>query len=135
MSEISLYDRLGSEAGVQRLVTLFYDHMDSHKAAKHIRSLHQAELSDSRQKLFEYFSGWFGGPQLFVNKYGHPRLKARHNHVTIGLEDRDAWLVCLYAAMDEMSLDKNLYKDLVEKIEPMADHMRNKVDESPLVDC
>ena len=134
-NQASLYDRIGGESGVQRLVTLFYDNMENTTKAEHIRSLHQADLSDSRQKLFEYFSGWFGGPSLFINKYGHPRLKARHNHVAVGLADRDAWLVCLYAAMDEMKLDKDLYDDLVEKIAPMADHMRNQADEAPLADC
>ena len=51
--ELSLYDRLGGETGVQRLVNLFYDHMDGSARAKHIRSLHQSDLSDSRQKLFD----------------------------------------------------------------------------------
>jgi hemoglobin len=134
-SQISLYDQLGGEAGVHRLVHLFYDHMDTSVAATHIRSLHQSDLSDSRQKLFEYFSGWFGGPPLFVEKHGHPRLRARHNHVAIGLADRDAWLACLYLAMNEMNLSESLHQDLVEKIAPMADHMRNNADEAPLADC
>jgi hemoglobin len=131
----SLYDRLGGKAGVQELVTRFYDIMDQDSAVKMIRDKHPAALANARPKLFEYFSGWFGGPPLFIDKYGHPRLKARHNHIKIGLEDRDQWLQCLYGALDQMEVDPMLRKDLLEKIEPMADHMRNLADESPLTDC
>jgi len=131
--EDSLYERLGGETGVRQLVDLFYDGMDSLPEARHIRSLHQAELHSAREKLFQYFSGWFGGPPLFIERYGHPRLRARHFHVPIGVVDRDAWLGCLMAALKEMQLGDDLLKDLLEKIVPMADHMRNQ-DESP-ADC
>ena len=135
MTEATLYERLGGEARVLELVTRFYDHMEQDPEAKGILDKHPADLSNARQKLFEYFSGWFGGPPLFISQYGHPRLRARHLHVEIGAADRDAWLHCLYAAMNEMEIDKNLYRDLEDKIAPMADHMRNLVHEAPLKDC
>ncbi len=131
----SLYDRLGGETGVQELVTRFYDIMAEDTTVKLIRDKHPADLSNARLKLFEYFTGWFGGPPIFINKYGHPRLRARHNHIQIGLEDRDQWLGCLSGALDQMEVDPALRRDLLEKIEPMADHMRNLADESPLTDC
>ena len=135
MSEQSLYERLGGEARVQELVTRFYDHMEQDPEAKIILDKHPGDLSNARQKLFEYFTGWFGGPPLYISQYGHPRLRARHIHIEIGQADRDSWLRCLYAAMNEMSLDEDLYRDLDEKIAPMADHMRNLDDEAPLTDC
>lgn len=135
MEQDSLYNRIGGGTGVRQLVTRFYDHMDSLSDATEIRAMHQSDLSDSREKLYQYFTGWFGGPPLFVERYGHPRLRARHNHVQIGTADRDAWLKCLLAALDEMNLDKSLYKELLEKIVPMADHMRNVEDEQALSDC
>ncbi len=128
MTDETYYDRLGGEDGVRRLVDLFYDEMEQSPEAKGIRALHKADLSDSRQKLFEYFSGWFGGPQLFISKYGHPMLRARHRHVAIGAPERDAWLLCLARAMYSMDLDETLIRDLLEKIMPMADHMRNQPD-------
>lgn len=135
MSEATLFDRLGGEDRVQELVTRFYDHMEQDLEAKAILDKHPADLSNARKKLFEYFTGWFGGPPLFISQYGHPRLRARHLHVEIGLADRDAWLHCLIAAMNEMNIDQSLYQDLIEKIAPMADHMRNQADEAPLADC
>ena len=131
----TLFERLGGEAGVRELVTRFYDEMDQNSATRIIRGKHAADLDPSRQKLFEYFAGWFGGPPLFTEKYGHPRLRARHNHIEIGLKDRDEWLQCLYAALDQMALAPELTVDLLEKIEPKADHMRNLEEEAPLVEC
>ena len=64
LQQTTLYQRIGDDDGVRRLVTLFYDYMESSEDASHIRSLHQADLSDSREKLYQYFSGWFGGPSL-----------------------------------------------------------------------
>lgn len=140
MTELSLYERLGKEDGVRRLVNLFYDFMETQPETKKIRDMHHGDLSGTREKLFQYFSGWFGGPPLFTDLYGHPRLRARHMHIKIGLADRDAWLLCLYHALDTMlledgPLDAELKKDLLEKIIPMADHMRNIADEAPLADC
>ncbi|MBL4681692.1 MAG: group II truncated hemoglobin [Pseudomonadales bacterium] len=135
MTEYSLYDRIGGEAGVSRLVNLFYDFMASEPEAKQILDLHHADLGETREKLFQYFTGWFDGPPLFVDLYGHPRLRGRHMHIKIGLAERDAWLLCLYHALDTMALDADLHKDLLEKIVPMADHMRNMADEAPLSDC
>jgi len=135
MEQDTLYQRLGGEPGVQQLVTLFYHHMDTQSAATNIRAMHSNDLSKSREKLFEYFSGWFGGPALFVERYGHPRLRARHNHVAIGVDDRNAWMQCMQQALAEMSLDATLLEDLLAKIEPMADHMRNVEEQQPLSDC
>ena len=117
------------------LVERFYDLMDTTESASGIRAKHTSDLSDSREKLFQFFTGWFGGPPLFVERYGHPRLRARHNHIEIGIEDRDAWMKCLVQSLDELDLDQTLYRQLLEKITPMDDHMRNIESEAPLSDC
>jgi hemoglobin len=125
MSE-TLYERVGGEIGVQRLVTLFYDEMESSSDAANVRALHPADLTSAREKLFQYFTGWFGGPALYTDRYGHPRLRARHMHVPIGVPERDAWLVCLLNALKTMDLEPDLLAELLEKVVPMADHMRNQ---------
>ena len=132
MTETTLYERIGGEAGVLRLVGRFYDLMETLAVAKHIRALHKTDLSESRERLYEYYSGWFGGPPLFIEKHGHPRLRARHKHISINTADRDAWLACLLPVLDEMALAPDLKQDLLEKIVPMADHMRNQLEAEPL---
>ena len=71
------YDLIGGEAGVRKLVDRFYDHMDQLEEVKGIRDLHARSLKASREKLFLFLSGWLGGPDLYVQKYGHPRLRRR----------------------------------------------------------
>ena len=123
--ETTLYERLGGEAGIRQLVTEFYDEMERNPDAAAILPLH-ANLEDARQKLFEYFSGWLGGPPLYTSKYGHPRLRARHMHVPIGVEERDAWLICMVNALKTMNLEEPVLLALLERIVPLADHMRNQ---------
>lgn len=134
MSDLTLFDRLGGEARVLELVTRFYDHMDRDDDLQALRDKHP-DLDHARKRLYEYFTGWFGGPPLYISQYGHPRLRARHLHIEVGLKDRDDWLKCLYRAMDEMDIPADLYRDLNDKIAPMADHMRNQATEAPLADC
>ena len=123
--ETTLYEQLGGEAGIRQLVTEFYDEMERNPDAAAILPLH-ANLEDARKKLFEYFSGWLGGPPLYTSKYGHPRLRARHMHVPIGVEERDAWLICMVNALKTMNLEEPVLLALLERIVPLADHMRNQ---------
>ena len=129
----TLYERLGGEEGIHRLVDTFYQIMSDRPEAAGIRALHPEDISSSNQKLFMYFSGWFGGPPLFTDAYGHPRLRARHLPFKIDVSERDQWLFCLAGTFKELALDSQLAQDLWDKIAPMADHMRNQDD--PIVSC
>jgi hemoglobin len=120
------YERIGGEEGVRRLVDRFYDLMDSKTEAAGIRELHAKSLKASREKLFLFLSGWLGGPQLFVEKYGHPRLRQRHLPFFIGESERDQWMVCMIQAMQDVGLDEGLRKELAAAFQKTADFMRNK---------
>ncbi len=101
----TLYKLIGSEAGVRSLVTRFYDLMDSAPEAVHVRAVHKADLADAREKLFMFLSGWSGGPPLFTDKFGHPRLRQRHAPFSIGVIERDEWLWCMNKALDESAIN------------------------------
>ena len=122
----SPYERLGGETRVRELVDRFYDYMDSLDEARGIRSLHAQSLRGSRRKLFLFLSGWLGGPDLYVQKYGHPRLRARHLPFPIGQAERDQWMVCMTKALNDMGLEETLKKELQSSFWRTADHMRNK---------
>src|SRR5438309_501631 len=83
---------------VRRIVDRFYDLMDETPEYYVVRKLHPRELGGSRQKLFMFLSGWLGGPQLYVQQYGHPKLRARHLPFAIGNAERDAWIACMTQA-------------------------------------
>ena len=128
MSEnpLSPYESMGGEEAVRRLVDLFYDNMDQLEEAKTIRGLHARSLQVSREKLFLFLSGWLGGPDLYVQKYGHPMLRRRHLPFSIGIEERDQWMHCMNKALDEMELDTQLRQHIEQALWRTADHMRNK---------
>jgi hemoglobin len=120
------YALVGGAAALRRLVDRFYDLMDSVPEYHGIRKLHPAELAGSREKLFMFLSGWLGGPGLYVEKYGHPMLRARHLPYAIGVAERDAWLACMDQAMRETGLDDALRARLREAFFGTADWMRNR---------
>ncbi len=74
----SFYEAIGGQQTVRALVNRFYDLMDTVPEAAGIRALHPETLDESREKLFMFLSGWMGGPPLYVERFGHPRLRARH---------------------------------------------------------
>jgi len=131
MSEMqfSHYERLGGEQGVRRLVDRFYDLMAQRSEAEGIRKMHPENLDGSRDKLFMFLSGWLGGPALYIEKYGHPRLRARHLPFAIGEAERDAWMRCMSQALDEIGeeqgVDTMLRDHLKQSLWNTADHMRN----------
>jgi hemoglobin len=122
------YDLLGGDAGIRQLVDRFYDLMDSSPEAANIRPLHAASLKSSREKLYLYLSGWTGGPQRYVEKYGHPRLRMRHIHFPIGSRERDEWLWCMDRALAEHEMPDALREHLRTQLHSLADHMRNRED-------
>jgi len=120
------YQQLGGEAVVRRLVERFYDLMDELPEAKGIRALHAKSLKASREKLFLFLSGWLGGPDLYVQKYGHPRLRQRHLPFSIGIAERDQWMGCMRQALGEMDISEKLRLQLEQSFWKTADFMRNR---------
>jgi hemoglobin len=120
------YEQLGGEAGVRRLVDRFYDLMDTAPEAATIRALHATSLKASREKLFLFLTGWTGGPQLYVERFGHPRLRMRHFPFAIGARERDEWLWCMDHALAEQEIPEALRLHLRERLHALADHMRNQ---------
>ena len=123
--EPSLYELIGGEAGLRSLVERFYDLMDSSPEAARIRAIHPKSLKQSREKLFLFLSGWSGGPQYYVERFGHPRLRMRHMPFSIGTVERDQWLWCMNKALDESDLDSRVIEFLKIRFAEAADFLRN----------
>ncbi len=120
------YQQVGGDAGVRRLINRFYDLMDEVPEYHGIRKLHPQDLAGSREKLYLFLSGWMGGPQLYVEKFGHPMLRARHLPFAIGIAERDAWLACMLQAMEDIGLEAALRAALLKAFSGTADWMRNR---------
>jgi hemoglobin len=111
---------------VRALVDRFYDEMDAAPYARHVRELHPADLASSRDKLHLFLCGWLGGPPLYVERYGHPRLRARHLPFPIGERERDEWLSCMLHAVEGSSLPQAAQDELMTSFVRLANHMRNQ---------
>jgi hemoglobin len=120
------FEALGGEPAVRQLVDRFYDLMVLEPAFAGLRALHPDVLDSSRDKLHWFLCGWLGGPQLYVEKFGHPRLRARHLPYPIGIAERDQWMACMSQAMRELSIDEAMSLRLAESFFGTADWMRNK---------
>ncbi len=122
----SPYELIGGAAAVRQLVGRFYDVMDSELSVNAVRQMHAKSLRVSREKLTLFLSGWLGGPDLYVQKYGHPRLRQRHLPFAIDEQARDQWMHCMIKALAEQEMDTALREQLQASFWRTADHMRNQ---------
>ncbi|EKE68060.1 group II truncated hemoglobin [Gallaecimonas xiamenensis] len=119
------YELMGGEAAARRLADRFYDIMETDPAAAELLALHPQPLDAIRQKFFEFLSGWLGGPGLFEEKYGHPRLRMRHMPFPVNQQLRDQWMYCMDKALAAEVANPQLRKALHNAFAPLATHMIN----------
>ena len=117
---------LGGEALLQSLVERFYDLTELEPAYAALRAAHGPLLTQARQKLFWFLSGWMGGPQYYIERFGHPRLRLRHMPFSIGIQERDQWVACMDQAMGELQVEEALRARLRDSFFQTADWMRNR---------
>lgn len=122
---ITPYELIGGESAVKQLVHRFYELMDELPEAYAVRQLHPESLAGSEEMLFEYLSGWLGGPNLYIAKKGHPRLRMRHAPYAIGLKERDEWMMCMTQALTEQVNDEGFRQALLTQFSELASHMIN----------
>jgi hemoglobin len=126
----TFYELLGGEPEgtlkVRELVDAFYDVMDTDPKVVKLRAMHQADLTEAREKLFMFLTGWTGGPQLYIERYGHPMLRKRHLPFSIGESERDQWMYCMIRAMHQLNFEEALMTKLASQLYGVADFMRNR---------
>ena len=119
------YAALGGEDSVRQLVDAFYDAMDTQEAFATIRAMHH-DLASSRDKLFWFLSGWLGGPPLYVERKGHPRLRQRHAPFAIDDAAAADWLACMAMALDTCGVEGETREFLDARFDHLAKFMRNR---------
>ncbi len=119
------YRMVGGEQGIRKIVDRFYELMDTLPEASAIRALHPADLSNAKSRLFMFLSGWLGGPPLYEERFGHPRLRQKHLPFPIGEAERDAWMLCMTQALEDSIEDTSLRQALTQSFFKTADFLRN----------
>src|SRR5512138_129826 len=125
-NERTPYELMGGDARVRELVDRFYDLMDFEPSYRELRAVHGSTLESARDKLYQFLSGWLGGPPLYTDRYGHPMLRARHLPFAIGEVERDQWMACMKQAMEEVEVPQPLREPLRQAFFRTADWMRNR---------
>lgn len=100
--------------------------MDTSPDTWTIRAMHAEDLSVANAKLFKFLSGWLGGPDLFIQEYGHPRLRQRHFPFAIDIEAKDEWMLCMNKALNEIITDLGFREYLCQALQQLATHMINQ---------
>ena len=120
------FDAIGGTERVRELARRFYAHMGGDASVASTRDLYpDDDLTESEEKLYEFLVGWLGGPQLYIEKHGHPRLRQRHAPFRIDEVARDHWLACMTHAMDEMKIEGAVRAFLDARFAHVADFLRN----------
>jgi len=126
MTTLTPYAAIGGEQAILSLVDRFYFYMDTLPEAQGLRAIHQTSLASAKSKLFKFLSGWLGGPNLFIEEFGHPMLRARHLPFAIGEAERDQWMLCMNKALDEITMDPRLKTNIQNALQQLSTHMINQ---------
>lgn len=125
------YQILGQE-GIRKLADAFYEVMDERPQAKTIRAMHAENLDHIKDKLYEYLTGWMGGPPIYAAKYGTVCLTDPHKPYTIGPEERDQWLDCMQEALERIGASDELKQLLKGPLFQIADAVKNRDSSDPV---
>ena len=123
---INIYQYLGEGPGIQSLVNNFYEIMENDPKATdclHVHELESGKISKLiKEKLLFFLSGWLGGPQLFAEKYGHPRMRARHQHIIITPVLADQWLYCMEKSLiiHPKKINKKIRRNLLNSFKALS---------------
>ncbi len=122
--QLTPYQLIGGEAAVRQLADRFYEIMDSDPAATRIRAMHGADLTQIRRLLFEFLSGWLGGPPLYFRRAEHRCIMSAHRPYAIGETERDEWMMCMRRAMDDCGVPAELRAVMDQAFMKMANAFR-----------
>ncbi|MBR2691645.1 MAG: group II truncated hemoglobin [Aquamicrobium sp.] len=126
--KLSLYEAIGGDDGLDRLVQAFYDIIEQDEDAQELHLLHRRGhgVAHSRIEQFDYLSGFLGGPQHYVQRHGHSRLREIHEHVPIRPKMRDLWLKCMAKAVAEAGIAEPTASQLMQHLGRAAEVARNQ---------
>ena len=120
------FDWIGVVPAGRAPVARLYPYTTLVRPDRAVRATHGSTLDDARQKLFWFLCGWLGGPDHYIERFGHPRLRMRHRPFAIGIRERDEWVLCMDQAMRETGVDEALRQRLNQSFFQTADFMRNR---------
>lgn len=129
---VTPFEAFGHQDRILELANRFYDVMEREElelTAVHRQSEPGRIHPETRMRFALFLVGWLGGPPVYMQQFGHPRLRMRHRHVPIDSEMRDAWLRAMTKAMDELEIGGTLREFLDRRFADVAEFLRNVPDQ------
>lgn len=118
------FQSAGGYEGIKQLVDIFYDVMATLDTAKVIHEMHTEADVIRRDKLTRFLCGWLGGPRLFAESYGPINIPKVHAHLHITEAERDAWLLCMEKALEQMPYEEDFKEYLLTQLRVPAERIR-----------
>lgn len=122
----TIYEAIGGEPALRRLVEAFYPKVQAHPL---LGPIFPADIRPVMEKQFLFLSQFFGGPSLYSDQYSHPMMRARHLPFPVTPKRAEAWLGCMAEALQEIGLDETLRQVVLERLSGPAYHFVNTPDE------
>jgi hemoglobin len=124
--QVTVYDRVGGMAFFERLVDRFYEGVADDPVLLPLYP-EPHDLAPARRRLTLFLAQYWGGPSLYSDERGHPRLRMRHVPFSIGGEERDRWLVHMRAAVASLEPPADIERALLDYFDMAAESMRNRL--------
>lgn len=123
-----MFEQLGGEEPLRRLVNSFYEIVEAHPDGEPVHRLHQQGfgVAHLRQAQFEYLCGFLGGPRYYVERMGHSNLREMHAHLAIGPAEVTSWLRCMAHAVEATRIESDLGARLMQYLTRAAEALRNR---------
>jgi len=118
----TIYQKLGAEH-LESLVDKFYELV---KQDERISHLFKNDIKLIKQKQLMFLTQFLGGPQLYNQEFGHPRMRMRHMPHAITPAAAEAWLENMSKAIDTLPVEKELKETVFSVFPKLATHMINK---------
>lgn len=123
MKDIEIYDVVGEE-GFERLVAAFYRQVPGDDILGPMYP--EDDMDGAEERLRDFLVGRFGGPQRYMEKRGHPRLRMRHMPFVIDPRARDRWVELMGNALDEVGFPPEVESLLRHFFDAVATMMINR---------
>ena len=144
--QVSIYEQVGGEEAFDKLTRRFYalvkadpefsamypdfdpfppEHLTEEQTAE-IEANDTDHFDAAARRLKMFLIQYFGGPSIYQEQRGHPRLRIRHNPYPIGAKERDTWLKYMRQAMDTLDLPMMIDATMWDYFERAARAMQNR---------
>jgi len=120
----TVYAAVGGMQFFERLVDAFYEGVEGDEVLAPLYP-DAPDFSGARRRLRLFLAQYWGGPGIYSQERGHPRLRMRHFPFPVGPLQRDRWLLHMTHAVETVTTDGPVRRALMDYFTMAAEQMVN----------